>query len=1195
MNSTAFAVLAIAIIIGSIAVCGYILLSGTDDSTNVISGIDENDPLLSVAGMDASYVYTGSAIQPVPVISYDGTELIEGTDYCVAYRRNMDAGEASAVIIFTGGYEGAAALGFKILPAALTVVAGPVQTKIFGQSDPVLTYTSYGWVGNDNDRILSGELSRNVGERPGLYKITQGVLSAGPNYEIKFVSDGFEIVALEGIDENDPLLSVSGLKASYGYNGTGIEPVPAVAYSGVLLSGGTDYNVRYFDNRDTGTASLALIFTGSYGGGACYEFSVTPAVLTLTVDPVQTKIFGQSDLVFTYTTYGWLGNDNEKNLSGKLSRAEGESAGLYAILQGTVNAGPNYDIVFESAHFKINVLDVCEKDPLLFVYGLDASYTYAGEDIGPVPAVRYDGRPLDHTDRIVTYSDNKDAGTASLTLTFKGNYAGSATIGFEITPAALTVTADKGQAKMFGENDPLLSYTSSGWVGTDTKALLGGTLGRASGENAGSYNITQGTVNAGPNYEIMIKNSDPFKINALGVNKNDPSLSVSNLKTSYTYNGADIKPAPAVAYRSTSLFAGTDYNVTYAANRNAGTASLTLTFKGNYAGSATIGFEITPAALAVTADKGQAKMFGENDPVLSHTSSGWVGTDTKSLLGGTLGRASGENVGSYNITQGSLSASNYKIEFESAKFDIIAQIDHSVLRYSGAAPAKDLDIRYSYANTDYTVYYVYLGSVNDVPVWYGTQYNHTGSNYSLTYTKTKATTNQIFDSSQLCISQTVASTTASSTKVDVKWGTDAPANFTFAGVRTAIEYGFAQDWGSGLSGSVSKTNTYTTASKWMDLSNSRSFDLSKADKKGNYRWTLFSKCDVFAAVVIDKTGNTDKVYHDYMTFARENDYVMKMDYSEDGSFKGKDAAKLKMSNNVPGSLPAVSLPKNVMLLDYRGKTTNSDPITVPYDIAELMVLSDSSRIITKNIVINARNTDLKIILSNVKLVAPVGTAAIRDASDSAPQHTINFVLRGVNSVTGGDGAKLSDPSPARTPGNAGYAGIDVSKYYSIAMSGPGNLTVTGGNGSDGFRADDGKDAFVESRKGGEGGAGGSGIICKNISFEKTSGKITVTGGKGGNGGRGGNSTAVPIADSAAKRTGGEGGWGGRGGWAIEAESKPKQATSVSEPLSLIGGKGGNGGTGGDGKGSGTTGADGKVGTAAEDGHWYNGTVEVRLS
>lgn len=84
-------------------------------------------------------------------------------------------------------------------------------------------------------------------------------------------------------------------------------------------------------------------------------------------------------------------------------------------------------------------------------------------------------------------------------------------------------------------------------------------------------------------------------------------------------------------------------------------------------GSAVV--SIAPKAVTVTADA-KSKVYGAADPALSYTASGLEGTDT---LTGTLTRASGEDVGTYAIGQGSVTNANnpnYDITFVGADLTV---------------------------------------------------------------------------------------------------------------------------------------------------------------------------------------------------------------------------------------------------------------------------------------------------------------------------------------------------------------------------------------------------------------------------------------------------------------------------------------------------------------------------------------------
>ncbi|MDO9552978.1 MBG domain-containing protein, partial [Rhodonellum sp.] len=75
--------------------------------------------------------------------------------------------------------------------------------------------------------------------------------------------------------------------------------------------------------------------------------------------------------------------------------------------------------------------------------------------------------------------------------------------------------------------------------------------------------------------------------------------------------------------------------------------------------------------LTIAVDADQSKVFGEADPIFSYEATGFEGDDNSTILTGTLSRASGENVGTYAIEQGNLSAGDkYSIDFTGANFTI---------------------------------------------------------------------------------------------------------------------------------------------------------------------------------------------------------------------------------------------------------------------------------------------------------------------------------------------------------------------------------------------------------------------------------------------------------------------------------------------------------------------------------------------
>lgn len=131
---------------------------------------------------------------------------------------------------------------------------------------------------------------------------------------------------------------------------------------------------------------------------------------------------------------------------------------------------------------------------------LSGDTTYTGGRITPAPTVKIGNTKLtEGRDYTVAYGENRDVSTGgTVTITAMGNYrlaasGQQASAMAAITPAVITVTPDAGQGKIYGADDPALTYISAGAVNGETPAFSGG-LVRDAGANAGSYAITGGTL-----------------------------------------------------------------------------------------------------------------------------------------------------------------------------------------------------------------------------------------------------------------------------------------------------------------------------------------------------------------------------------------------------------------------------------------------------------------------------------------------------------------------------------------------------------------------------------------------------------------------------------------------------------------------------------------------------------------------------
>ena len=97
----------------------------------------------------------------------------------------------------------------------------------------------------------------------------------------------------------------------------------------------------------------------------------------------------------------------------------------------------------------------------------------------------------------------------------------------------------------------------------------------------------------------------------------------------------------------------------------------TLAVSGNYDITYTSAdFDITKATLNIVADA-KSKTYGTTDPDLTYTVTGLANGDDHTVITGALTRTAGEDIGTYNISQGTLAVSgNYDIAYTGADFNI---------------------------------------------------------------------------------------------------------------------------------------------------------------------------------------------------------------------------------------------------------------------------------------------------------------------------------------------------------------------------------------------------------------------------------------------------------------------------------------------------------------------------------------------
>ena len=258
-------------------------------------------------------------------------------------------------------------------------------------------------------------------------------------------------------------------------------------------------------------------------------------------------------------------------------------------------------------------------------------------------------------------SSFNSATSVSQTLTV--NKVGQ-TISFTTLPAktygdsafALTVSSTSGLSVSYSSSNPSVATVSGSTVtivaagtATITAAQAGNSNYNAASSVSQNLSVSQATLSSS-----LITAIAPASLVYSGSVKGYTASAGGVTAFGYTYVGV----SPTV-YASTTT-----------APKNVGTYSFTASSTDpNYAGSKTVNFTITPQPVTVTA-AAKTKGYGSSDPTLTYASSGLLGTDA---FTGSLTRAAGEAVGSYNILIGTLSAgSNYSVSYVGTSLVITA-------------------------------------------------------------------------------------------------------------------------------------------------------------------------------------------------------------------------------------------------------------------------------------------------------------------------------------------------------------------------------------------------------------------------------------------------------------------------------------------------------------------------------------------
>ena len=413
-----------------------------------------------------------------------------------------------------------------------------------------------------------------------------------------------QIITVKAKALTDAMVSLD--KGAYAYTGSQIQPTVTVKDGATTLKKDTDYTVTYGANNTVGTkvGTVTITGKGDYSGTIEKKFNITAKALTANmVQPIASQPYTGSAIEPTVTV----------NVGKKTLTAGTDYTVTY---KDNTNVGTAKVIVTGKGNYTGSVeakFNITAKALTAIMVRDIAAQTYTGSPIVPELTVKDGETALSKdTDYTVKYQNNLNAGTATVTLTGKGNYSDSVSKTFTIKQKDVTaqrdatdiqVVVDKGtfDAPTFGDVKGTLTYSYDGATSYDAivKKLKTLQLG-ATGDIGYTY-----TATANGNYTGTITGTLHFTV------VNLPAATITTApaaKTGLTFNGTE----QVLVNAGSGITGGTlqykldggSYNAELPKATNAGSYTVYYKVKGNnttHSDSSEQSFTVTIAPKTVTA------------------------------------------------------------------------------------------------------------------------------------------------------------------------------------------------------------------------------------------------------------------------------------------------------------------------------------------------------------------------------------------------------------------------------------------------------------------------------------------------------------------------------------------------------------------------------------------------------------------
>ena len=253
------------------------------------------------ATIEGNYVYTGESISPKLTVKDGDIVLVEGKDYKVSSKNNINAGKALVTITAVTGsnYTGSLTLEYEIkkanlanakvtlkdegkysyngvivTPTITSVTIGSVPLTVYDpiekKGDYTFTYDEAVEAGTYNFTLKALDGSKNVeGEYKGTFKVTPNQLTACFTKKLNPSYVDYNAKNPNGTYVNPPLTLDTDVTGAY-YTGKAItidsfkEKYVVIDKDKKVLTEGKDYRLEYTNNVDAGKASVVAYGIGNH-------------------------------------------------------------------------------------------------------------------------------------------------------------------------------------------------------------------------------------------------------------------------------------------------------------------------------------------------------------------------------------------------------------------------------------------------------------------------------------------------------------------------------------------------------------------------------------------------------------------------------------------------------------------------------------------------------------------------------------------------------------------------------------------------------------------------------------------------------------------------------------------------------------------------------------------------------------------